>query len=302
MLWEALCDAQANRSDLTFYGSYRWVRHRRRSHSFPARFVKTLKEAAWVPDKDGKLSRPAEVVFQDTGWEENPALEAEIHFKLPSVINKLAEAAGIDPRKLELIKEHDFSESELMELVKLRESRKHRKLPGLPDDRDDPVSDDPPTGGPKPKPPPNRGRCPGYREFVTYVKVDPKESDKDPDGLTPKARMDLESKAIAFILSKEPALQRTPEGNPDYDLWKPDKDGKPVKYIEVKAMRGTLDNRPATLSKTQFEFAQEHQNDFWLYVVENAGDPAQRNLVRIKNPAGKAQTFTFDRGWVELSE
>ncbi len=311
LLWEALCDAQANRSDLTFYGSYRWVRYSRRSHSFPARFVKTLRESAWVPDKDGKLSRPAEVVFQDTGWEENSFLNSIIEFKSVVInIKDIAKEAGIDPGTLELLKKNNISESELRELLKLRElvkqreSRKLRKPRGWADDKDAPDS---PEGGQKRKLATNSGKDvvkppTGYREFVTYVKVDPKESDEDPDGLTHKARMDLESRAIAFIRDNEPDLERATDGNRGYDLWELDRDGKPVKYIEVKAMSGTFENRPATLSKTQFEFAQEHQNDFWLYVVENAGDPAQRNLVRIKDPAGKAQTFTFDRGWRELQE
>lgn len=142
----------------------------------------------------------------------------------------------------------------------------------------------------------------GHREFVTYVKVAPEESDDDPDGLSHQARMDLESKAIAFILDKEPDLKGTPEGNPGYDLYEPGPDDEPVRWVEVKAMRGTLQNRPATLSKTQFDFARKRQDSYWLYVVENAGDPAQIHIVKIQNPAGKAQTFTFDRGWIALSE
>ena len=114
--------------------------------------------------------------------------------------------------------------------------------------------------------------------------------------------MDLESKAIAFILDKEPDLKGTPEGNPGYDLYEPGPDDEPVRWVEVKAMRGTLQNRPATLSKTQFDFARKRQDSYWLYVVENAGDPAQIHIVKIQNPAGKAQTFTFDRGWIALSE
>ena len=37
-----------------------------------------------------------------------------------------------------------------------------------------------------------------------------------------------------------------------------------------------------------------------LYVVENAhtDDP---HLVRIQDPAGKGETFTFDKGWLEVA-
>ena len=50
------------------------------------------------------------------------------------------------------------------------------------------------------------------------------------------------------------------------------------------------------LSRVQFEWAREHGDAYWLYVVERAGtDEAQ--AVRIQDPAGKAMTFTFDYGW-----
>ena len=67
-------------------------------------------------------------------------------------------------------------------------------------------------------------------------------------------------------------------------------------WCEVKAMKGTLDDRPVGISQTQFEWARDHRDSFWLYVVERAGTDAP-NLVRIQDPVGKAKTFTFDRGW-----
>ena len=321
LLWEALCDVQTNRRDNAFYGRYHWFRRNDRSMPFPARFVKTLNETAWVPDLDGVLQPPDQVVFQDTGWEQDPALEAKILFK-PSAMDELAKVAGLEPGALDLLRKHDISESKLRELL------------GLADDSGGTVSADLPAGDPEAQPAialgvaagagsspnltgttgggqtqsatnPGGGavnRPSGHREFVTYVKVAPEESDEDADGLTHQARMDLESQAIDFILDQEPALKGMPEGNPGYDLYEPGSDGKPVKWVEVKAMSGTLQNRPATLSKTQFDFARERQDSYWLYVVENAGDPAQIHIVKIQNPAGKAQTFTFDRGWIALSE
>jgi len=321
LLWEALCDVQTNRGDNAFYGRYNWFRYSDRTARFPARFVKTLNEAAWVPDQDGVLQPPDQVVFQDTGWKQDPALAAKIPFK-SSAMDELAKVAGIEPGALDLLRKHDISESKLRELL------------GLAEDSDQLISADSPMGGTEaqpaialgvaagassspnltgatgngqnqsaPNPGGSAGNQPsGHREFVTYVKVAPDESDDDPDGLSHQVRMDLESKAIAFILAQEPDLKRTPEGNPGYDLWEPGPDDEPVKWVEVKAMRGNLQNRPATLSKTQFDFARERQDSYWLYVVENAGDPAQTHIVKIQNPAGKAQTFTFDRGWIALSE
>ena len=66
-------------------------------------------------------------------------------------------------------------------------------------------------------------------------------------------------------------------------------------------MKGTLKNRPVGLSKTQFECAQRNQDGYWLYVVEEA-DTKDARIIRIKDPAGQARTFTFDHGWVAIAE
>lgn len=55
------------------------------------------------------------------------------------------------------------------------------------------------------------------------------------------------------------------------------------------------------LSRTQFECARERGADYWLYVVEHAGDEDAR-IVRIQDPAGRARTFTFDKGWLDVAE
>lgn len=67
-------------------------------------------------------------------------------------------------------------------------------------------------------------------------------------------------------------------------------------------MTGGLTNRPVGLSRVQFECACEHKEEYWLYVVEHADDDAGAHIVRIQDPAGKAQTFTFDHGWLDVAE
>ena len=144
-----------------------------------------------------------------------------------------------------------------------------------------------------------RGTRPrGGRKFVSYVALSPEgEAESDPDGLTRKERMDLEDAAIRKILEREPELDRTPANNPGFDLTEPGPDGRPIRWIEVKAMKGTLEDRPVGLTRTQFRFSQEQGEAFWLYVVQRAGSPEQANVVRIQDPAGRAKTFTLDRGW-----
>lgn len=139
------------------------------------------------------------------------------------------------------------------------------------------------------------------RQFISYVAVHPKDEESDPDSLDQLARMELEAKAINFILAREPDWQPTPVSNPGFDLLKTGPDGTPTCWCEVKAMTCNLKGRPVGLSRPQFEFALLRGTDYWLYIVEHAGSVAPR-IVRIQDPAGKARTFTFDHGWIDIAE
>lgn len=102
--------------------------------------------------------------------------------------------------------------------------------------------------------------------------------------------------AITLILEQEPDWQRTPPGNAGFDLFKSDASGEPSEWCEVKAMTGSMEDRPVGMSRTQFQFAQDKGTSTWLYIVERAGT-GQATIVRIQDPAGQARTFTFDQGW-----
>lgn len=147
-------------------------------------------------------------------------------------------------------------------------------------------------------------RTPGHaggRPFISYVGTHPDDDGPDPDGLDQAARMQIEELAINLILRLEPGLRRTPEGNPGFDLFEADSSGRQIRWVEVKSMTGTLQDRPVGLSHTQFDCAREKGDAYWLYVVERATDPAQARVLRIQNPVGHARTFTFDHGWSEIA-
>jgi hypothetical protein len=148
----------------------------------------------------------------------------------------------------------------------------------------------------------NRPRNTGARPFISYVAACPNDEEKDPDGLDQKARMELEEKAIALICSREPKLRRTPQSNPGFDLFEEGADGTPSRWIEVKAMTADLQARPIGLSKMQFDWACQHGDAYWLYVVEHAGELDRASIIRIQDPAGKARTFLFDKGWRGVAE
>ena len=360
VLWQALCDVVDRRGMGVFQGEYRWKWYQEREAAFDASFVRMLNETMWVPDENGVLQRPQDVVFEDTGWEANPFLLTKIHFK-PPVIDELAREAGIEPGVLTLLTQFG--------LTSVEQLTSHLRQAGLIDEKGD--AEDTPSvedalreflgDGPSPTPPvpgpsepihasgpvsgtatgeqpsdpayrPSGGgvtaaagavggghttsrnvgaqrgtgqgtHSGGERKFFSYVALTAEsEEESDPDSLTQQERFDLEDRAIEFILEHEPGLKRTPTNNPGFDLMDPGPDGQPVKLVEVKAMKGTLRDRPVGLSRTQFECAQEHESVYWLYVVEGAGDPERARVVQIQNPAGRARTFTFDHGWIEVAE
>ena len=113
--------------------------------------------------------------------------------------------------------------------------------------------------------------------------------------------MALEERALARILGEEPQLGRTSPNNAGFDLVEEDDAGVACRWVEVKAMTGTLSDHPVGMTRSQFEAAQERGERFWLYVVEHAGSDSPR-ILRIQDPAGRARTFTFDRGWIAIAE
>lgn len=142
----------------------------------------------------------------------------------------------------------------------------------------------------------------GARPFISYVGVHPYDDGADPDGLDQATRMQIETHSIGLIIGFEPTLRRTPDGNPGFDLYEADSSGRYIRWVEVKSMTGSLENRPVGLSRTQFECAREKGDAYWLYVVEHASDLARARVLRIQNPVAHARTFTFDRGWSEIAQ
>ncbi len=144
----------------------------------------------------------------------------------------------------------------------------------------------------------------GGRPFVSYVGVHAIDdnAEHDPDGLDSSKRGALEELAIRRVLAEDPTLQRTRKNNAGYDLEELTPDGTTCRWIEVKAMTGLLRDRPVGLSRAQFECARLRGGSYWLYVVEHAGSKGSENVWRIQDPAGKARTFTFDHGWLEIAD
>lgn len=138
--------------------------------------------------------------------------------------------------------------------------------------------------------------------FISYVAVDPNDKPPYSDEMNWLKKKKLEEKAIKFILTHEPKWkQPCSSSNRGYDLYETNDNRQPIRYCEVKAMKGTLQDYPVCLSKTQFEFAQKHRHNYWLYIVECV-DTDKPRIIRIQDPFGKARNFTFDHGWIAVAE
>jgi hypothetical protein len=348
-LWEALCDLHDRRGAGPFTGTYQWFYHSWHTQEFDASFLDLLNRREWIPDSEGRLSRPGEVVFDalTPAWKSNPFLLTKIHFK-PAVLEMLAREAGFEPGVLELLKLLGVtSESELRSRLGMTEEdtlartneesdaddvasaetsqasgretsmndadqatsdlRVSAQRSGSSGTTSDGATDTRGEGRPSQGQAIDRqGRSsessPGStsRPFISYVAVDQEQDEPDPDGLDHQQRLELEALAIDRILRDEPLLQRTPLNNPGFDLIETNVAGRPMRWVEVKAMTGNLENRPVGISRTQFLAAQEYGEQYWLYIVENAESETDARIVRVKDPAGRARTFTFDKGWATL--
>ena len=114
LIWESLGDLEERRGRGVFDGHYSWTHYGVHKKEFESAFVRRLNATAWVPDEDGYLQPPNQLVFDCLGWKDNPFLLTKIHFK-PPIIDQLAKEAGIDPDALDLLRKLSItSASDLM--------------------------------------------------------------------------------------------------------------------------------------------------------------------------------------------
>ena len=315
-LWDALVDLNKRHGSRPFDADYEWGYHyERKSTSFDAAFVRMLNDGRWVPVSSGDLCSPRSVAFEQLGWEPNSLLQSKILFE-PPLLAQLAKEAGIELGVLDLLQQLGVtSESELRKRLGERDrpqgeserpkggagSSSHPGTGPEPTAEDEHAtngegseSTDSDTKG-------RRSKSATSRPFISYVGVVPEDEDVDPDGLQHSERQEVERLAIKIILASEPEWQETPTNNPGFDLYQGATMETATRWCEVKAMTGTLNDRPIGISRTQFDWAKRHRDRFWLYVVERARTSDAR-VVRIQDPVGKAKTFTFDHGWRSVAE
>lgn len=97
-------------------------------------------------------------------------------------------------------------------------------------------------------------------------------------------------------------VRRMPENHPGYDLERIDRKTGEVAYIEVKATEAEWGGTGVGITPVQYRFLQAKEKQAWLYVVENAHDPAARRLYRLQDPVNHIQRYFFDHGWRSVAE
>ena len=293
LLWDELRQIVSRDRD-QFFGRYTWFYYEERRHPFGAQFVKQLNETAWIPVGGGTLVRPRNVTIESLGWPRESFVEERIRFREPAsqqTVEQLAEKVGVSIEAVKLaeeIEESGISPEELRRLLKEHGGNAPQQAsPGV-------------TSGQAPAAHSGQSRSSqtGFRSFIQVGRDQPTE----PDSEAQERRMDLEAKAIRHIRQSEPEWKQTEQGNAGFDLFQTDADGEVVKWCEVKSLGGGWGEHPVGLSHTQFKLAQEKGDAYWLYVVEHAGDPERIRLLRIQDPAGLAETFTFDDGWAAIAK
>ena len=270
LLWEELIQLKSHRGETCFAGKYSWHYHRPYDNTCDAAFVSLLNDCKWIPDTEGNLQRPESILFDSLDWETDPFLESKIRFK-PPIIEQLAKEAGIEPEVLDIIKGRCLTKEKLAKLIAHLESEEK------PDP--DHINPTPPDPNPRPRPIPipRPAPNPNHEEL-----------------------MEIEEKAIKFILTHEPDWHRTPTNNPGYDLYKADEQNQETHWCEVKSTSGSLEGHQVSLSSKQFEYAQRYGEAYWLYVVEHANDKDKSHIIRIQNPAKKVGTFTANSVALEI--
>jgi hypothetical protein len=162
-------------------------------------------------------------------------------------------------------------------------------------------------GQPKDKPEPKKPVKRKTTRLLSYVNPGDETTEGTEKPEAAARRTEIGQLGVDLVMKFENDAGRQPTDmetiqvhHPGYDVKSVDKLGQ-TRYIEVKSFSGTWDSQnPAQLTKTEFETAQELGSSFWLYVVERV-ESEDAHMIRIQNPAHRADYFLFDHRWMKLA-
>lgn len=157
----------------------------------------------------------------------------------------------------------------------------------------------------------SKSRKPSRDRIVTYLTprlpAGTNETSNEPaDTAENRFKIELGLAAVKAVCEFEQKAGRKAHpkahSNKGYDVESFDPETNRTRIIEVKGVFEEWNDRGVGISRDQFKKCQDHGDDFWLYVVEHANDPALSRVFPIQNPASKATEFRFDGNWRLLAE
>ena len=284
--------------------------------NLPSKLRQQLNDTAWIPDpEDGNLKKPSEISFPKD-WVEHPDPFKNIPFMKPDVVKYFMSEGASEEDARELSKEYltldDAKEyvtrrKENMFSKDAEERRAAKEKPAEEkpietsansDSGDTPHTSDlsyrrPNRNGEPTQPSehftggavstaPGKSKTSSDGSKIDIV-IEPSDSDIPPNPKAEEDKRKTEDAAINFVLKKYPDLidanNKDNENNPGYDLHNKEKD----KFIEVKGVSREFTRVSMTI--TQFQWAMDKREQYWLYVVEYA-ESDEPKLYRLHDPAG----------------
>ena len=277
---------------------------------------KQLNETAWIPDDDGNLKKPSEILFPKD-WVEHPRPFKIIPFMKSEVFDYFMSKGIPEENARALSEKYPTLEAYTEHLNKEAEEHLNKEKPieisANSDSGDTPhtsdLSDRRPNRNGEPTQPsehftggavsvaPGKSKTSSGGSKIEIV-IEPSDSDIPPNPKAEEDKRKTEEAAVEFILKKYPDLIDANEDNPNnpgYDLHNKEKD----KFIEVKGVSGEFTQVSMTI--TQFEYAMEKRGKYWLYVVENA-ESDNPKLYRLHDPAGLSANMIIKKEGLDWQE
>ncbi len=141
----------------------------------------------------------------------------------------------------------------------------------------------------------------------SYVEPQGSRQDSDKQSDRTETIKTIESAAVEFVMEHERRFGRVvrdlnvdAHNNRGHDLVSYLPDGTDERYIEVKGVAGAWGQRGVMVTPAQFEFALQHRDKAWLYVIEHA--LSEPKLHCIQDFAHRVWRFGFDEGWRDIAE
>ena len=321
VLWCYLCRHQ--NEPRWFNGSYSWFHYNPWSVEFPASFLKKLNESAWLPRRDEQLCKPADLFLKDLPSDFQSGLKLADMLGMPS--EQLAEIAAhlqVDEEAILLLREHP---DELREFVRSLQRAKEEPTAketaaslqavggnSLQDGEGaNPVepSSEPPEGVPENQ----KGESTSVetaapREPSSRLPVIVASGGSGSPQLDVGIGPDMEVaragvlKALQYEVGHDREPEEMPHSNEGFDIRSYDPVKKVTRLIEVKSTSGDWGDANIALSGPQFRFGMrlEQGHEYWLYVVEQAGQPTAR-IHCVPDPVRQATDLIYPSGWRKLA-